>query len=284
MEQGSEFRRYRILIPIPVILLALAVVVLVGGYVQTGEWFLRSVELKGGTLITVNNPGPVSLSAVESSLSPFGAVSVRELRGLSGSALSVEVGSGADEDAVVERLRSLGLNTAQISVETIGAALSESFWVQAQVALVAAFVLMSLIVFLIFRSAVPAGAVILAAASDIIATVAIMRVLGIELSFASLAALLTLIGYSVDTDVLLTTRVLRGVGTLRERIRGAMTTGLLMSFTAIGALLSILVFSLSAVLSQIALVLLIGLTIDIANTWIQNASILAWHAERRGIV
>jgi preprotein translocase subunit SecF len=37
------------------------------------------------------------------------------------------------------------------------------------------------------------------------------------------------------------------------------------------------------VLSQIASVLLIGLVLDIVNTWIQNAAIIKWYAVRKGI-
>jgi len=281
---GTEFKRYRILIPIPVILLIFSIIVLVSGYLQTGDWFLRSVELKGGTVITINNPGDISIASLENPLSEFGVVAIRELKGLSGNAVSIEIGSEIDENAVLAELKAFGVNTQDNSVEKVGPALSSIFWIQSQFAIITAFVLMSIAVFLIFRTFVPSFAVILAAASDIIATFAFMQIFGIELSFASLAAILTLIGYSVDTDVLLTTRVLKGAGSLRERINAAMKTGLLMSFTAIGALASILVLSLSVVLSQIALVLLIGLIIDIANTWIQNASILAWHAERKGIV
>ena len=256
---GTEFKRYRILIPIPVILLIFSIIVLVSGYLQTGDWFLRSVELKGGTVITINNPGDISIASLENPLSEFGVVAIRELKGLSGNAVSIEIGSEIDENAVLAELKAFGVNTQDNSVEKVGPALSSIFWIQSQFAIITAFVLMSIAVFLIFRTFVPSFAVILAAASDIIATFAFMQIFGIELSFASLAAILTLIGYSVDTDVLLTTRVLKGAGSLRERINAAMKTGLLMSFTAIGALASILVLSLSVVLSQIALVLLIGL-------------------------
>lgn len=283
MENRSEFSRYRLLLPIPIILLVFSLVALVGGYAQTGEWFLRSVEFKGGTLITLNNPGQADLTSLENSLSQFGPVSVREFTGISGSFISIEMSSEVDENAVLQELESLGFSTKQSLVQKTGPALSSVFWAQTQVAVIGAFILMSIIVFVIFRSPVPSIAVILAAASDIIVTLAIMQVLNIELSFASLAAIMTLIGYSVDTDVLLTTRVLRGEGMLRNRTMGALRTGMTMSLTAIGALSAIIIVSISQVLSQIAVVLVIGLLVDMANTWIQNASMLVWHAERRGI-
>jgi len=56
---------------------------------------------------------------------------------------------------------------------------------------------------------VPSSCVILAAVSDIISTIAVTNLLGLKMSTAGIAALLMLIGYSVDTDILLTTKVLK---------------------------------------------------------------------------
>jgi len=68
-----------------------------------------------------------------------------------------------------------------------------------------------------------------------------------------------------------------------ERINSAMKTGLTTAVTTIGALAVLYISSVSAVLSQIASVLLIGLVLDIVNTWIQNAAIIKWYAVRKGI-
>jgi preprotein translocase subunit SecF len=77
---------------------------------------------------------------------------------------------------------------------------------------------MGLVVFFYFRSIAPSLAVILEAFSDIIVTLAIFNLTGIKLSTAGIAAFLMLIGYSVDTDILLSTRVLkRKDGTVMER-------------------------------------------------------------------
>ena len=91
-----------------------------------------------------------------------------------------------------------------------------------------------------------------------------------------------LIGYSVDTDILLSTRVLkRTEGTVFERILGAMRTGLIMSGTTITAFIVVLLFTQSEVLKQIMLILLIGLLVDLINTWLQNAGIIRWYAEKK---
>ena len=141
---------------------------------------------------------------------------------------------------------------------------------------------MSLVVFITFRNVVASSFVILAAASDIISTLAVISFLGVQLSTAGIAAFLMLIGYSVDTDILLTTRVLkRKEGTVKERIGNAARTGLTMSLTSLAAVLAAYFFSSSDTIQQIMLVISIGLIFDIIYTWLQNATILRLYLERK---
>jgi len=279
-----EKSRYKLLILIPMILLIGSIAFLVNNYAQTGEWFDRSIQLKGGTLITLSSDIKISGDDIEILLSGYGDLTIRELSGFSGYGLLIEIAAEVDVDEVINIIENSGVQIETTSIETIGPALGESFWSQAQVGIIIAFVLMGIIVLGIFRTAVPSFAVILAAVSDIIITLALMQIFGIVLSLASLAALLMLIGYSIDTDILLTTRLLRVKdNTLNQRLRNTFKTGVTMTGTTIGVLASLLIFGASAVLSEIAAVLLIGLVIDLVNTWLQNAVLLKWYCERRGI-
>lgn len=283
-EVADEPKRYRMLLIVPVILLVFSVAVLVNGYIQTGEWFIKSIELKGGTLITVNIQTPVDVANLKEVLKPmFGDMSIRELRGFSGYGIMIEIEAEVDSQEVLGVLEGLGISTTHSSTATIGPALGASFWQQAQTAIIAAFIFMGIIVFAIFRTSVPSFAVMLAAVSDIIVTLGLMQLFGIELSLAGFAALLMLIGYSVDTDIMLTTRLLKGTGLVVERVKSALKTGLTMTFTTIGVLAALLVSAISPVLSQIAAVLLIGLVVDLCMTWLQNATLLRWHMEKKNI-
>ena len=133
------------------------------------------------------------------------------------------------------------------------------------------------------KTSIPSIAVILAAFSDIVVTIAIVNLLGIKISTAGIAAFLMLIGYSVDTDILLSTRVLkRKSGTVLDGVYSAVKPGLTMTFTTIVAVTVGLIFSKSEVLSQIMLIILIGLIVDLVNTWIQNVGIIRWHFEKQG--
>ncbi len=275
--------RYKLFLAVPMAALLLSIGLLTNNYLQTGEWFERDIELKGGTLITLETDSPMNVVELESRLSgSIGPVNIRELRSLSGYQLMIAVGAETGSEAVLSELQGLGIDTGKYSVRTIGPALGKYFWEQAQLGIIVAFIFMGIVVFVMFRIFIPSFAVILCAVSDIVITLALMQVFAIPISLASFAAILMLIGYSVDTDILLTTRLIRETGEMGEKIRRALKTGLTMSLTTIGALSALLISGISPVLSQIATVLLIGISIDIVNTWLQNSVLLRWYAERRG--
>ncbi len=217
---------------------------------------------------------------------PKADIAVRSLMA-AGKLVGVAIDTDAQEsgeikvltDALEERL---GLEKEDYGVEIMGSSLGNSFFKQTIVALLIAFLLMGVVVFLYFRTLAPSLAVMLAAFSDIIVTLAIFNLTGMKLGTAGVAAFLMLIGYSVDTDVLLSTRVLkRKEGTVMERVLGAMKTGLTMSCTTLTAVVVALIFVESEVIEQIMVILLIGLLVDLVMTWIQNVGILRIYLEKK---
>ena len=115
-------------------------------------------------------------------------------------------------------------------------------------------------------------------------TLMFVDILGMKLSTAGIVSFLMIIGYSIDTDILLTNRILkRREGSLNEKIFGAFKTGITMTLTSFFAILGALIFvqSFSIVLTQIFTILVIGLGFDIINTWITNVSVLKWYVERK---
>ena len=131
------------------------------------------------------------------------------------------------------------------------------------------------------KNSVPSFAVMLSAFADIVMTLAVVNLLGIKLSTAGIVAFLMLIGYSVDTDILLTSRILnRKHGGINQELFGAFKTGTTMTLTSIIAITAalIVVYPFGSVLNQIFTILLIGLGFDLFNTWVTNASIIKWYA------
>ena len=141
---------------------------------------------------------------------------------------------------------------------------------------------MGIVVLLYFRKVIPALIVILAVISDIIATLAVVNLLGIKISTAGIAAFLMLIGYSVDTDMLLSTRMLKRKDlSMRNRIFSALKTGLMMSITTMVAISIALIFTQSEVIRQIMTILLIGLIFDLIFTWFQNMGVLRIYMKKK---
>lgn len=278
-------RNYKLLMIIPVAFMLFSVGVLANHYMQTGEWFSRSIELRGGTLVTVKTAGPADAASIEAMLSGFEEVSVSTFSSLAGSGFQIKTDANANATLMFSTLKAGGIDVSDYSVATFGPELSASFWSQAQLAILFAFIVMGTVVFFFFRNMATSITIIICAFLDIVETFAFMQIFGIDLSLAGLAATLMLIGYSVDTDIVLNMNMLKdsGKGSMTERTSAATKTGLTMTFTTIGALAALLISGLSPVLSQIASIMLIGMSLDIMNTWIQNYGMIRWYMERKGI-
>ncbi|MEN9626391.1 MAG: hypothetical protein RL557_719 [archaeon] len=289
-ETGSRFgvwynKYYKLLLIIPFIIFVASVGYVAYFYSHTGDFILRDTSLSGGTSITLQSATPLP-DLEEKMKEAIPDVSVRTLTDIqSGETLSYIIESSAEPDAVkaeVETIVGYPLTEKNSSIEFTGPTLSEQFYQQLIFALIISFILMSLVVFVLFRSVVPSMAVISAVIADIITPLAIVDYFGIRISGAGIAAFLMLIGYSVDTDILLTSRVLKREGNVNQKIFGAFKTGIFMTTTALCAIIpSFFISGLPDSFQQIFLILFLGLVVDILNTWITNASLLKWYVERR---
>ncbi|MBW2998908.1 protein translocase subunit SecF [Candidatus Woesearchaeota archaeon] len=278
-------KKYKALLAIPFILLLISVIYLLNYNIETGSFINKGISLKGGTSLTIMD-SQISEADVVDLLSYEGELNSRVLSG-SGEQIGLVLEIDETDDQKVDDIKSkimdkYDVDENDISVETMGSALGSSFFKETVKAMIFAFVFMGIVVFIYFRTPIPSTAVILAAVSDIFVTMAIVNMLGIKVGTAGIAAFLMLIGYSVDTDILLSTKVIkRKGGTVDDRIYSAMKTGMMMSLTTITAIVIALIFSQSPVITQIMQILLIGLLVDLINTWIQNAGILRWYMETK---
>ncbi len=278
---------YKKLLIIPLILLVFSFVYLGIFYTQHGDIIQKDISLKGGTSITIN--GEVDAEALTQALSEkledLGTREIYDLVTREKIAIIIETTAGIEEaQTILEDYLGYELTEENSSVEFTGSSLSDNFYKQLLIAILIAFFFMAIVVFIIFRTPIPSIAVIISAFADILMTLVTVNLLGMKVSSAGIIALLMLIGYSVDTDILLTTRMLkRDEGSLNERLFGAFKTGTTMTLTSLFAVLFalIVVKSFSPVLSQIFTILSIGLAFDLFNTWITNASILKWYMEKK---
>ncbi len=270
---------YKPLIIIPVIITIIALAIIATGGLQEG------IDLKGGSVAILQLEHPVSNDQIDNMIQNATGIQSEFITvtttGTNQSTVEI-AGSAADVVAISSALS--GTATIQ-SFRSVGPLLSKQSLTQVYYAMGFAFLFMSITVFIIFRNFVPSMAVILAAFCDIVIAIGGMSIFGIPLSLASVGALLMLIGYSVDTDILLTTRVLkRREGTINERAKDAMTTGFTMAAAAIGSMMALylvvrFLMPYAQVLDQIAAVLIIGLIADVLATWLMNLGILRWYME-----
>lgn len=281
-------KHYKRLAFIPIILLILAIGQIGIQTVTTGDFINKGVSLAGGTSITIDVPLPVDeLGPHLREVFPQDDLSVREIAN-TGTQIGVIVETTlVDQDEtnrIIDEISNQFENLEQkdYAVEVIGPSLGQAFFTQTFTALIFAFILMAGVVFIFFRSIVPSLSVVLAALTDIVVTAAVINVLGIQLSTAGVAAFLMLIGYAVDTNILLSNKMMKGKGLLYNRFKEAFKTGSFMTATTLVAILAALIFTQSDVIRQITLIVFIGLLVDFLSTWLQNAGILRYYLERMG--
>ncbi|HIH39969.1 MAG TPA: preprotein translocase subunit SecF, partial [Halobacteria archaeon] len=179
-----------------------------------------------------------------------------------------------------------------VQLDYSGATFGKDLQHLAIIAIVISFVLMAIVVFVAFRIPLPSFMVILCAASDIIMSMAMMDIFGIELTLGSLAALLILIGYSVDTDILLTNKVLKEKKNTKDDFKRIFDTGFTMTTTTLTAVVVMFIVSTFSylftsytqitILSEMSAVLIFGLLADLLNTWLLNAGFLRLYIDKRG--
>lgn len=269
---------------IPMLMLLLALVQISYQVATTGDFVQRGVSLKGGSTITIPEKAVNSESLQLYLIPQFPNAEVRSINNGKGVVIEAADVQAATLLKTVESQVGT-LDPSEYAAREIGSSLGSSFFTQMIWAMLLSFVFMALVVLLTFRTLAPSAAVILAAFSDIIVTLAIFNILGMKLSSAGIAAFLMLIGYSVDTDILLTTNVLRKRHPpLWDRIYMSITTGMTMLACTLSAVMVSLFLFHSETIQQIMSIILIGLLVDMIMTWIQNVALLKWYADKKGIV
>jgi preprotein translocase subunit SecF len=264
----------RQLVAIPLAVLVLALAVIGGWWVVTGAPVTYGIDFTGGSEITVET-----------------TLSQEEIRATFDEPVSSVQGIEQAENRYIITFESSDIDDIRDSAEAAGGmtvlgsgSTSPIFGEEnrrlAVLGLAVAFGGMSLLAFVFFRTFVPSIAIVISAFSDIVIPLAVMNVLGIKLSLGIVAALLMLIGYSVDSDILLNNHVLRRSGGFYESTYRAMRTGVTMTVTSIAAMA---VMAVTATLfgidlmADIGLVLVLGLSADLMNTYMLNVTLLRWY-------
>ena len=256
--------------------------------IQRGYLLNKDISLKGGVVVTLPLKNEADFNVVVSkfrSAFPNKDVTVR-LLGTSSKSISVE-SSDLNKTQILSVLSQIPefsdvIKSNNYTFITVGSTLGESFFRQTIKAIIWSFILMSIVVLLYFRNFTPSLFVAWNAFSDLTETLAVIVMFNMKFSTASIAALLMLIGYSVDTNILLTSRVLKAArDKVISLIFNSMRTGLAMSLTTMVTTFFAYLVTQSLVIRQIMFILTVGMVFDTINTWLFNAPLLRWYLENK---
>jgi len=270
----------RQLAAIPLAVLVLALAIIGGWYLVTGTPANLGLEFTGGVELRIADDGDNMQERIETAFDqepdsvraiPADDVFVVTFRsaeddpdGLANDLEAQADAAGFTTEAIDQVSPSFAADTAQTALFGVGLA----------------FLGMSVLVFALFRTFVPSIAVVASAFSDIVIPIAVMNLLGIQMTLGTIAALLMIIGYSVDSDILLNNSVLRRTGEFYESVSRAMRTGVTMTLTSTAAMIVMaIVASLFGIdlLRNIGIILAVGLCADLMNTYLMNVSLLRWY-------
>jgi preprotein translocase subunit SecF len=275
-----DYSRYtnRQLAAVPLAVLAVALLIIAGWYVATGAPVDPGVDFTGGAEIrvAVDAPDGEARERIEAAFDPA-PESIRSVPSDDTYILTFQTDS-TGVSTLEEQARSAGFGVQ--SSYTVSASFGSRTQLLALGGVGFAFLGMSALVFLMFRTFVPSIAVVVSAFSDVVVPVALMNLLGIELTLGTVAALLMLIGYSVDSDILLNNHILRRSGDFYESTYRAMRTGVTMTLTSLSAMIVMTVVATLfgiQLLAAIGTVLVFGLATDLLNTYMLNLSLLRWY-------
>ena len=173
------------------------------------------IDFQGGLLIEVGMPGPADLGAMRATLGglDLGEVALQEFGGPENVLIRIErqAGGEAGQLAAVERVKAalaerFGDDIDYRRVEFVGPKVSgDLLWAGAQATVYALLAILAYVWFR-FEWQFAVGAVV-ALIHDALTTLGLFALFGLEFNLTTIAAILTIIGYSVNDTVVIYDRI-----------------------------------------------------------------------------
>ena len=242
------------------------------------------IDFKGGTLIELrSNDSKINVSSLRDNLSQMnlGDISVKNFGNEIDFLIKFE---NSDNKNVIEEIRtnldnSFGNNFSFRRVENVGPKVSAELLRSGVIAISVALALMLIYIWIRFEWQFSLGA-ILALFHDVIVTLGLFSLLGLEINLSIIAAVLTIVGYSMNDTVVIFDRVRENLRKYADikifeltniSINETLSRTLITSITTLLALLSIFFFG-GEILKGFSLAMIFGVifgtysSIYIANT------------------
>ena len=259
---------------------------------------LYSIDFKGGAQMEVRWEGSPPIervrAAVSSRLKGVSVVAAHDLTGSNEVIISAELPVGEDitsvRQTIDQALSAVGTQYTIRNFEAIGPQIGDDLRRQALMATAGASGGMLLYLAYRFGPAYGAAAV-LAMAHDVLITIGLFSLLKQEISLTVVAALLTLVGYSMNDTIVVFDRIrenrrARGreplAETINRSINQTLSRTILTSGLTLLTALAMLLFG-GPVLHGFSLALVIGIVVGtFSSIFIASPILLAWESRRSG--
>ena len=242
------------------------------------------IDFKGGTLIELRSTDTkINVSSLRDNLNQMnlGDVSVKNFGNETDFLIKFEINNNKDliEEIKINLEKSFGNNFNFRRVENVGPKVSAELLRSGVIAISVALILMLIYIWIRFEWQFSLGA-ILALFHDVIVTLGLFSLLGLEINLSIIAAVLTIVGYSMNDTVVIFDRVRENLKKYSDikifeltniSINETLSRTLITSITTLLALLSIFFFG-GEILKGFSLAMIFGVifgtysSIYIANT------------------
>jgi preprotein translocase subunit SecF len=255
------------------------------------------IDFQGGILIEVGMPGPATdLAAMRSTLQDLGLgeVALQEFGGPANVLIRIERQAGGEQGqlAAVNKIKAafaerFGQDVSYRRVEFVGPKVSSDLlWAGTQATV---YALIAILVYVWFRFEwqFAVGAV-LALIHDAVTTLGMFSLFGLEFNLTTIAALLTIIGYSVNDTVVIYDRIRENLRRYKampladlidRSLNETLARTVMTSLTVLLALLALVVFG-GPVIRDFTIAMLWGVVIGVYST-VYVASPMVLHLNLR---
>jgi preprotein translocase subunit SecF len=262
--------------------------------IDRGSWLNYSVDFTGGTIVQVEFTEPTSVADLREIVAPVAPGTEITRFGAENEFLFRAPEFSAEGDAVSDRVaHALGERCSDGSfeitrVEAVGPKVGGELQQKAVIAIVLS--LLATLIYLAIRFEWRFGvAAIGSTAHDVILTILIIAGFRLDVSLTTVAALLTIVGYSLNDTIIVFDRIrenIRGAGRRAESveiinrsINETLPRTVLTSVTTLATLLALFLIG-GAAIQEFALILILGIVIGTYSS-IFMASPLLYLVEKR---
>ena len=276
------------------IVLAASLLAMIGFQLTGRSWVNYGVDFTGGTLVQLLFQEPTTVAELRSTTSEFQA-EVTRFGGENEFLIRVpdfaEEGTNVSEIIVNVVTEEYGANTFEVvRTEAVGPKIGDELQQKALIAILLSFALT--LVYLAFRFEWRFGiAAVIATLHDIIVALGFISILRLEVSIPTVAAVLTIIGYSLNDTIIVFDRIRENLARTGRRmayidlvdrsINEVLPRTIMTSGTTLAVLVALFMFG-GPIIRDFALILIIGVVVGTYSSIFVASPALLEIEERTG--